>query len=123
MQNRPNQPVPEPAVEAEEQRPWQERVWRPAGTVVAVALALLVTWHVISGQHGLSSWHRMRTEDRDLQVEIQKLAKENEQIRKENQKLDQDPEAIRHFAREQQRWVAPDEVIYTLPASEVDQDN
>lgn len=120
MQNRRNQPAEEPAVELEEQRPWTERVWRLAGTVVAVGLAMLVTWHAISGQHGLSSWHKMRTEDRELQNEIQKLTRENDQIRKENDKLANDPEAIRHHAREQQHWAAPDEIIYTLPANEVD---
>jgi cell division protein FtsB len=121
MQDKRNQPVNEAMGEAEERRPWTERVWRPAGTVVAICLALLVTWHAISGQHGLSSWHKMRTEDRGLQTEIQKLAKENDQLRKENQKLEDDPEAIRHHAREQLHYAAPDEVIYTLPASEVDQ--
>ena len=32
---------------------WMQRLWRPAGTGVAVILALLVTWHVIYGNHGL----------------------------------------------------------------------
>lgn len=106
--------------EAEEPRTWTERVWRPAGTVVAVGLALLVTWHVISGQHGLSSWHKMRSEDRELQIEIKKLTEENQKLERENQKLVNDPEAIRHHAREQQHWAASDEIIYTLPANEVE---
>jgi|GEM_PF-1837541 len=122
MLHKHEQPAQEVAHEAEEPRPWTERAWRPAGTVVAVALALLVTWHVISGQHGLSSWHKMRATDRELQMEIKKLTQENEQIQKENEKLATDDEAIRHHAREQQHWAAPDEVIYTLPASEVEQE-
>jgi len=122
MPDERSQSVNEVPVEAEEPRPWTERIWRPAGTVVAVCLALLVTWHVISGQHGLSSWHRMRGEDHELQIEIKKLSEENQQLQRENQKLENDPEAIRHHAREQQHWAAPDEIIYTLPANEVDQE-
>ena len=122
MQDQHNPPAHAAASEAEELRPWTARIWRPAGTVVAAALALLVTWHVISGQHGLSSWHKMRAEDRELQSEIKKLEKENEELRKENQKLESDPEAIRHHAREQLHYAGQDEVIYTLPASEAEQE-
>ena len=54
-------PVREQALE------WMRRGWRPAGTVVAVGLALLLMWHVINGKHGLSVWHQKRAEDRELQ--------------------------------------------------------
>ena len=47
-----------------------ERLWRPAGTVIAIVLALLVTWHVVYGNHGLSIWQQKRVEDRALQQEI-----------------------------------------------------
>lgn len=106
---------------SEQPRTWTERFWRPAGTVAAAGLALLLTWHVIYGQHGLSSWHRMRTEDKNLEIEIHKLELENQQLRNENQKLENDPDAIRLRAREQLHYAAPDEVIYTLPASETGQ--
>ena len=46
---------------------WTLRLWRPAGTVVAVGLALLLTWHVINGKHGLQVWQQKRAEDRQLQ--------------------------------------------------------
>ena len=116
------QPGNEIAGEPEERRPWSERVWRPAGSAVAAALALLVTWHVINGQHGLSVWHKMRTEDHTLQEEIRKVQQENDELRKQNDKLMNDPEAIRHHAREQLHYAGPDEVIYTLPAAEVDKE-
>ena len=60
---------------------WTLRVWRPAGTVVAVGLALLLTWHVINGEHGLSVWHKKRAEDLQLQREIKDLEQENAQLR------------------------------------------
>ena len=61
-QNRGRKPErPRPLVERVVD--WALRVWRPAGSVLAVALALLLTWHVISGKHGLSVWQQKRTEN------------------------------------------------------------
>jgi len=89
--------------------------WRPAGTAIAVLLALLVTWHVIHGQHGLSVWQQKRTEDRALQREIQDLQQENAQMRQQVERLKSDPEAIEREAREKLHYAKPGEVIYTLP--------
>ncbi len=33
---------------------WLLRAWRPTGTAVAVGLALMLSWHVVNGKHGLS---------------------------------------------------------------------
>ena len=89
--------------------------WRPAGTAIAVLLALLVTWHVIHGQHGLSVWQQKRAEDRALQREIQQLQQENAQMRQQVERLQSDPEAIEREARERLHYAKPGEVIYTLP--------
>jgi cell division protein FtsB len=88
--------------------------WRPAGTAVAVLLALLVTWHVIHGQHGLSVWEQKRSEDRALQQEIQELQQENAQMRQQVERLKSDPEAIEREAREKLHYAKPGEVIVTL---------
>lgn len=95
---------------------WTLRVWRPAGTVVAVGLALLLTWHVINGEHGLSVWHKKRAEDLQLQREIKDLEQENAQLRERIERLKSDPEAIEHEAREKLHYAKPGEVIYALPA-------
>jgi cell division protein FtsB len=92
-----------------------QRWWRPAGTAVAVLLALLLTWHVIHGQHGLSVWQQKRTEDRALQREIQELQQENAQMRQQVDRLKSDPEAIEREAREKLHYAKPGEVIYALP--------
>src|SRR5580698_1298519 len=92
-----------------------QRFWRPAGTVVAVLLALLLTWHVIDGRHGLSVWHQMRSQDRALQREIQELQQENAQMRQQVERLNSDPEAIEREAREKLHYAKPGEVIYALP--------
>jgi cell division protein FtsB len=92
------------------------RAWRPAGTVVMVGLALLLTWHVINGKHGLSVWQQKRIEDRQLQQEIQDLQQENAHLREHIERLKSDPDAIEHEAREKLHYAKPGEVIYTLPA-------
>ena len=92
--------------------------WRPAGTGVAVLLALLVTWHVIHGQHGLSVWGQKRAEDRALQLEIKELQQENAQMRQQVDRLKSDPEAIEREARERLHYARPGEVIVTLPESQ-----
>jgi cell division protein FtsB len=103
-------PIPKRALD------WTLRVWRPVGTVVAVALALLLTWHVVNGKHGLSVWLEKRAEDHKLQKEIQDLNQENARLRDHIEKLKTDPEAIEHEAREKLHYAKPGEVIYTLPA-------
>jgi cell division protein FtsB len=84
--------------------------------VVAVLLALLLTWHVINGRHGLSVWLQKRAEDRRLQQEIKDLNQENARLRERIERLKSDPEAIEHEAREKLHYAKSGEVIYTLPA-------
>jgi cell division protein FtsB len=91
------------------------RAWRPAGSVLAVALALLLTWHVINGKHGLSVWQQKRVEDKQLRKEIDSLEQENTRLREHIEKLKTDPHAIEREAREKLHYAKPGEVIYTLP--------
>lgn len=93
---------------------WWQRGWRPAGTAVAVSLALLLGWHVVNGKHGLSVWHQMRSQDRELQQEIQDLQQENATLRKQIEGLKSDPDAIERKAREELHYARPGEVIYKL---------
>jgi cell division protein FtsB len=95
---------------------WAQRLWRPAGTAIAVVLALLVTWHAIYGKHGLSVWQQKRAEDRSLQQEIKDLEQQNAQMRKRIQRLQSDPDAIEREAREKLHYAKPGEVIVTLPS-------
>lgn len=96
---------------------WTKRVWRPAGTVVVLVLALLVTWHVIYGEHGLSVWLQKRAEDRALRQQIQDLQQENMRLHDRIEHLKSDPDAIEHEAREKLHYAKPGEVIYALPAA------
>ena len=91
------------------------RAWRPAGTVVAVALALLLGWHVVNGKHGISVWQQNRAEDRQLRQQIDDLQQENGRLRQRVERLKSDPDAIGHEAREKLHYAKPNEVIVTLP--------
>ncbi len=95
---------------------WTQRLWRPAGTVIAVGLTLLITWHAINGRHGISVWQQKRAEDRALQQEIKNLEQENAEMRQQIERLQSDPDAIEREARERLHYAKPGEVIYTLPA-------
>jgi cell division protein FtsB len=94
---------------------WAVSAWRPAGTVVAVALALLLTWHVVNGKHGLSVWQQKRSEDKQLRQEIDTLQQENARLKERIEKLKSDPHAIEREAREKLHYAKPGEVIYALP--------
>jgi cell division protein FtsB len=93
---------------------WTERLWRPAGTVTAIVLALLVTGHVIYGNHGISVWQQKRAEDRALQQEIKDLEQENAQMRQRIDHLNSDPDAIEREAREKLHYAKPGEIIVKL---------
>ncbi|MDR3741529.1 MAG: septum formation initiator family protein [Terracidiphilus sp.] len=95
---------------------WAQQAWRPAGTAVAVALILVFGWGVVNGRHGLSSWQKQRTQDKELRKEIQQVQDENMRLRNHVDRLKSDPDAIEHEAREQLHYAKPGEVIYTLPA-------
>jgi cell division protein FtsB len=112
---------PPSASAAERAYLWAQRAWRPAGTAVAVLLALLLTWHVIDGKHGLSVWEHERVQDRALQKEIDRLQQENAGMQQKIQRLQSDPDAIEREARDKLHYAKPGEVIYTLPGEAVGQ--
>ena len=93
------------------------RTWRPVGTVVAVLLALLVMGHVINGNHGLSVWHQMRAQDRELQKEIKDVQQDNVQLHQQIDRLKSNPDAIEHEAREKLHYAKAGEIIYSLPTA------
>ena len=94
---------------------WMRRAWRPAASVVAVSLALLLLWHGFSGKNGLLVWQQKRVEDRQLRKDIDGLQQENARLRQHNERLNSSPDAIGQVAREQLHYAKPNEVIVQLP--------
>lgn len=92
-----------------------QRAWRPAASVMAVALALLIVWHTVYGRNGLMVWEQKRTEDQQLRKDIEDLQQENARLRDHVERLKSDPDAIGIVAREQLHYAKPNEVIITLP--------
>jgi cell division protein FtsB len=113
----PEPKIAEPEPEALRKRAlgWARRLWRPAGTVVTVGLALLVTWHAVYGRHGVSVWWQMRAQDRALQQEIDQLQQENNAMRQQIQSLQSDPKAIEREAREKLHYAKHGEKIICSP--------
>lgn len=112
----PEPSSPEPIAPLRERAlAFAQRAWRPAGTALAVLLALALTWHVIHGKHGLSVWEHERAQDRALQKEILELQQENAAMAQQIQRLQSDPDAIEREAREKLHYAKPGEVIYALP--------
>lgn len=110
----PGQKQSAPAPVAHRALSWAVRAWRSAGTVVVVALALLLGWHVVNGRHGLSVWEQMRVADKQLQKEITDLQQDNQRLRVRVDKLKTDPDEIEHEAREKLRYAKQGEVIVDL---------
>lgn len=98
-----------------------QRAWRPAGTAVAVCLALLLMGHVVNGKNGLTVWRQKRAEDEQLQKEINRLQQENQQMRLHVERLKSDPDAIEHEAREKMHYAKPNEVIVAMAPQVKDQ--
>ena len=98
-----------------------QRAWRPAGTLLAVALAALLMGHVVNGKNGVTAWRHKRAADRQLQQEIQQLQQENAQLRQHVDQLKSDPDAIEHEAREKLHYAKPNEVIVAMPPPPKDQ--
>jgi len=91
-------------------------VWRPAASVVAVGLALLLLWHVVNGKNGLSVWQQKRVEDRELRKEIDDLNQENARLREHIERLKSSPDAIGQVAHDKLHYAKPNEVIVSMPS-------
>jgi cell division protein FtsB len=97
-------------------REFVRRVKHPAGSVLVVALALLLLLHWINGKNGYFGWQQKRAEDQRLRKDINSLEQENARLRQHVEGLrSNNPDAIGVAAHEQLHYVKPNEVIVPLP--------
>jgi len=101
------------AVDSAQSRAYSLR--RKAATVAATALAVLMGYHVVFGQNGLTAYEKKRQDKRALQLQMQDLQRENDRLSGHVARLQNDPGAIEHQAREELHYTRAGEVIYTLP--------
>ena len=96
-------------------------LWRRrAATLVAGVLALLMAYGVVFGHNGLTAFAAKRRDSRSLLLQMQQLERENSRLQGHVDRLQNDPSAIEHQAREELHYTRAGEIIYTLPASEVE---
>jgi cell division protein FtsB len=105
----PKAPMPHRALE------WTRRTWRTAASIMAVALAALLLWHVFNGKNGLTVWQQKRAEDRELRKQIDDLEQENAKLRERVEQLKSNPDAIGQVAHDKLHYAKPNEVIVALP--------
>jgi cell division protein FtsB len=91
---------------------------RKAATLALVALAVVLFFRVIFGTNCAAAYSRKRAEYRSLQIEVDRLEKENRAIAEQNKLLKSDPNAIEREAREQLRYAKPGEVILVMPGGD-----
>jgi cell division protein FtsB len=92
---------------------------RKAATALAGLLALIMGYGVVFGHNGLTAFQQKRAEEQRLHEQMKQLDQENARMRGHVERLEKDPGAIEHQAREELHYTRAGEVIYTLPASEV----
>ena len=89
---------------------------RKIATAAAAVLTVMMGYHVIFGQNGLTAYRGKRESAADLKLQVQDLQTENERLKTHVDRLTSDPGAIEHEARESLHYTRPGEVIYTMPA-------
>jgi cell division protein FtsB len=105
---------------------WLERARPIAGAAYAArrrlattGVALLTGWlflHVMFGANGMVVYRTKRADYQKLQIEIERLQKENDQYTREIKSLQTDPEAIEKEAREELHYTKPGEVVFVQPS-------
>src|SRR5436190_21499169 len=88
---------------------------RKVATAAVVLLICTVAYHVIFGANGLMIYSKKRSEYKALQVEVDRLQRENQDLSKEIHNLKTDPKAIEKEAREQLRYARHGEVVFNMP--------
>ena len=84
---------------------------RRLGTVAAVAVAVLLGYHVVAGNNGLNVYKQKRLEDKQLAAEVKQLQIENQRLQRHVDHLAKDPAAIEYEAHVRLRYARPDQVI------------
>ena len=95
---------------------WFVREWRRLGTLAAALLIVAVMLHAMFGANGVVAYRQKRAETQALQVEVNRLQKENEESAARIKALKSDPATIEKEARTQFGYTRPGEVVYVAPA-------
>jgi cell division protein FtsB len=102
----------------EKLRPAWTRLYSARRRMATAAVGVLTVWlfvHVMFGANGMVVYRQKRTEYQDLQLEVDRLQKENGAYNQRIKALETDSRTIEKEAREQLHYGKPGEVIYVAP--------
>jgi cell division protein FtsB len=94
---------------------WLALEWRRVGTAAAALLTIALLLHAIFGANGMVIYRQKRSEMQALQVEVDRLQKENGRYVNQIHSLKSDPAAIEKEAREQLHYTRRGEIVYVSP--------
>jgi len=94
---------------------WFVLEWRRLGTAAAVVLIVGLLLHAMFGANGIVMYRQKRAEMQSLQIEVERLQKENNQHVDQIKSLKSNPAAIEKEAREQLHYTRQGEVVYIAP--------
>ena len=94
---------------------WLAAEWRRLGTAAAVLLIVGLLLHAMFGANGIVMYRQKRAEMQLLQIEVERLQKENNQHVDQIKSLKSNPAAIEKEAREQLHYTRQGEVVYIAP--------
>lgn len=91
---------------------------RRLATVVAIAIAVLLGYHVVAGNNGLTVYKQKIADDKALAVEVKQLQKENDRLKRHVEHLATDPGAIEYEAHVRLRYMRPGQVTVLNDANQ-----
>jgi cell division protein FtsB len=90
-------------------------VLRQYGRALLGLLVLVMMVHDVFGTHGFLAMRRTQDEIKKVQVNLDKLSKENAELAQEVKDLKSDPRLIEKIARDDLGLARPGEVIIRIP--------
>ena len=95
------------------------RVWVPRAALWMAATAVLTGVALVQlGDNGVPAWRRLRTQNAQLDREVEELTARNAELRRELKALREDPETLERLAREKAGMYRPgEEVMMVQPAA------
>ena len=94
---------------------WLAEEWRRLGTAAIVLLTVALLLHAMFGANGMVVYRQKHAEMQALQVEVERLQKENGRYVNQIHSLKSDPAAIEKEAREQLHYTRRGEIVYVSP--------
>jgi cell division protein FtsB len=94
---------------------WLALEWRRVGTAAAALLTVVLLLHAMFGANGMVIYRQKKSEMHALQVEVDRLQKENNSYADQIRSLKSDPAAIEKEAREQLHYTRRGEIVYVPP--------